>query len=132
MLDPSKPRPSSKASVLNSRADTVKCCHSPGKSTNRTSTAWTPLSLISDITSAGFIAHSFHLSVPSQRSRRARRGRLSRNVARTSAAEQQNNVLPQLRRLRGERVDEPDRDCVLLLCRVRCVLREVWHTGEIA
>src|ERR1700676_2990983 len=55
MLDPSKPRPSSNASLLNSRADTVKCCQSPGRSTNRTSTAWTPLSLISDITSAGFI-----------------------------------------------------------------------------
>src|SRR6266849_10126445 len=98
MLDPSKPKPSSKASSLNSLADTVKCCQSPGKSTNRTSTAWTPLSLISDITSAGFIAHSFCVECPSWRCLRR-------------------TPLPQLLRLRGECVDESDRDCVLRLGR---------------
>src|SRR6266849_570751 len=127
MLDPSKPRPSSKASSLNSLADTVKCCQSPGRSTKRTSTAWTPLSLISDITSACFIAHSLHIECPSWRSlRRTLHGSEAGHAAspRIQPPNNSTTFLPRLRRLRGERVDEPDRDCVLRLCRFRCVLRE--------
>src|SRR6266571_3032401 len=55
MLDPSNPMPSSNASALNSLADTVKCCHKPGRSTNRRSTACTLCSLMNDMTPAGFI-----------------------------------------------------------------------------
>src|SRR6266849_4619004 len=133
MLDPSKPKPSSKASSLNSLADTVKCCQSPGKSTNRTSTAWTPLSLISDITSAGFIAHSFCVECPSWRClRRTLHGsEAGSRVGRNSDAGERTTSF-RLLRLRAEGVDEPEGDCVLLLCRFGCVLREVWRIGEVA
>ena len=38
MLDPSKPRPSSKIPSVSSSTGTEKCCHSPGKSMNLKST----------------------------------------------------------------------------------------------
>ena len=55
MLDPSKPNPSSKASIVSSSTGTEKCCHIPGKSMNFRSTISTFFSLTSFKTSEGFI-----------------------------------------------------------------------------
>ena len=55
ILEPSNPRPSSKASTENSFVDKVKCCQRPGRSTNRTSTALIPFSSMSAMTSFGSI-----------------------------------------------------------------------------
>src|SRR6516165_9667814 len=55
MLEPSNPRPASKASSVSSRGEIVKCCHKPGRSTNRKSIARIPLSLMRVSTSAGFM-----------------------------------------------------------------------------
>src|SRR6516162_152243 len=56
MLDPSKPRPSSKTCSSRASAGMVKCCHRPGKSMNRKSTALTSLERMSARTSLGFTA----------------------------------------------------------------------------
>src|SRR5262249_46026718 len=53
MLDPSKPTPSSKTDSSNASAGMVKCCHKPGKSMNRRSTARTSFSRMRARTSLG-------------------------------------------------------------------------------
>ena len=58
MLDPSNPTPSLKASSLNSRAETEKCCQRPGRSTNFRSITWIPSSLMNFMTSFAVIACS--------------------------------------------------------------------------
>src|SRR5215510_6767318 len=44
MLEPSKPRPSSKISSFSSLAEIEKCCQMPGRSMKRRSTIFTPFS----------------------------------------------------------------------------------------
>ncbi len=61
MLEPSKPRPSSKTSSSSLSTGMVKCCQSPGKSMNRRSTAFTSFSRHSANTSFGVIIPSFLL-----------------------------------------------------------------------
>jgi hypothetical protein len=51
--DPSKPTPSSNMSAVSWDAGMEKCCISPGRSQNRTSTTSTPSSLMSWSTSSG-------------------------------------------------------------------------------
>ncbi len=58
MLEPSKPRPSSKMSSVSLFAGMVKCCQMPGKSMNRRSTALTSFSRHSAKTSLGFTVPS--------------------------------------------------------------------------
>src|SRR5689334_18363406 len=53
MLEPSKPRPSSKVASDRASAGMVKCCHRPGKSMKRRSTARTSFSRIRARTSLG-------------------------------------------------------------------------------
>src|SRR5439155_23743958 len=53
MLEPSKPRPSSKVLSCSSPAGMVKCCQRPGKSMKRRSTALTSFSRIRARTSLG-------------------------------------------------------------------------------
>src|SRR5215469_4383885 len=53
MLDPSKPTPSSKTDSSRASAGMVKCCHKPGKSMNRRSTARTSFSRMRARTSLG-------------------------------------------------------------------------------
>ena len=59
MLDPSKPSPSSNTSSSSLSTGIVKCCHSPGKSMNRRSTALTFFFWQSVNTSLGVIFRSF-------------------------------------------------------------------------
>ena len=65
MLEPSKPRPSSKTSSSSLPTGMVKCCQSPGKSMNRRSTALTSFSRHNARTSRGVI----RLGAPGQRRR---------------------------------------------------------------
>src|SRR5438270_4632631 len=53
MLEPSNPRPSSKVASVRASAGMVKCCHRPGKSMKRRSTARTSFSRIKARTSLG-------------------------------------------------------------------------------
>ncbi len=53
MLEPSNPSPSSKTSSVSLLTGMVKCCHSPGKSMNRRSTALTSFSRQNANTSLG-------------------------------------------------------------------------------
>src|SRR3989442_997912 len=53
MLEPSKPSPSSKTDSSRASAGMVKCCHKPGKSMKRRSTARTSFSRIRAKTSLG-------------------------------------------------------------------------------
>src|SRR5438094_5850685 len=53
MLEPSKPRPSSKTSSVNSPVVIEKCCHMPGRSMKRRSTIFTPFSRANSTTCFG-------------------------------------------------------------------------------
>src|SRR3954454_2145561 len=55
MDDPSKPRPSVKVSGPKVSAGMVKCCMTPGRSQNRTSTNFTSLSRMYAVTSSGLL-----------------------------------------------------------------------------
>src|SRR4029079_5485407 len=55
MLEPSKPKPSSKTSSGNSLNGTVKCCQVPKVSTNFTSTIFAPAFLADSITLLGVL-----------------------------------------------------------------------------
>src|SRR6266581_9317811 len=55
MLDPSNPRPETKLSSSSSPSGRLKCCHVPGRSTNRTSTTSTPSALALSSTSRGLV-----------------------------------------------------------------------------
>src|SRR5438067_9670784 len=59
MLEPSKPRPSSKTDSSRASAGMVKCCQRPGKSMNRRSTARTSFSRMSASTSFGVMDEPF-------------------------------------------------------------------------
>jgi hypothetical protein len=58
MLEPSKPRPSSKVSSSSLATGIVKCCQAPRKSVNRRSTALTSFSRHKASTSRGFMGLS--------------------------------------------------------------------------
>ena len=55
MLEPSKPSPSEKLPSSSSPSGRLKCCHVPGRSTNRTSTTSTPSALARSSTSRGLV-----------------------------------------------------------------------------
>src|SRR3989304_1457591 len=59
MLEPSKPSPSSNTSSSSLSTGIVKCCHNPGKSINRKSTAFTSFSRHNAKTSLGVTGPSF-------------------------------------------------------------------------
>src|SRR5713226_2284596 len=61
MLEPSKPRPSSKTASSRASAGIVKCCQSPGKSMKRRSTALTSFSRIRARTSFGVTRNDLQL-----------------------------------------------------------------------
>src|SRR5215472_5841792 len=56
MLEPSKPKPSSKMSSVSSPVVIEKCCHIPGRSMKRRSTIFTPFSLANSTTSFGVMS----------------------------------------------------------------------------
>jgi hypothetical protein len=60
--EPSKPSPSSKMPSFSSDTGIEKCCQSPGRSMNRTSTILAPFSLASLSTSFGVMRSSFSSS----------------------------------------------------------------------
>src|SRR3989440_5181467 len=55
MLEPSNPSPSLKLSTSSSPNGRLKCCHVPGRSTNRTSTTSTPSAFARSSTSRGLV-----------------------------------------------------------------------------
>src|SRR3981081_1685386 len=55
MLEPSKPRPSVKASSSKELSGTLKCCQVPGRSTNLMSTTLTPAARALSSTSDGLV-----------------------------------------------------------------------------
>src|SRR6266566_2013753 len=55
MLEPSNPSPSLKLSTSSSPTGRLKCCHVPGRSTNRTSTTSTPSAFARSRTSRGLV-----------------------------------------------------------------------------
>src|SRR5512136_1217831 len=55
MLDPSKPRPSSKTSSVNSRMGQLKCCQVPKVSTNLMSTILAPVFFANSMTLLGVL-----------------------------------------------------------------------------
>ena len=59
MLDPSKPRPSSKQPASNSVMGRLKCCQVPGRSQNLTSTILTPAWRAYSSTSSGLLSVGF-------------------------------------------------------------------------
>ena len=63
LLVPSNPRPSSKTSISSLLTGMVKCCHSPGKSMKRRSTAFTPRSRHRAKTSLGVTSFPFRFAL---------------------------------------------------------------------
>src|SRR6266567_2673584 len=61
--EPSKPSPSSKTPSSRASAGMVKCCHSPGKSVKRRSTALTSRSRIKAKTSLGVTTNDLRIDI---------------------------------------------------------------------
>src|SRR5438552_647809 len=98
MEEPSKPRPSSKTPSSRASAGMVKCCHKPGKSMKRRSTARTSRSRIRARTSFGVTNEDLQRSCEtnqnlSSRRRYARRHLLVSDLATNANMQHHDNNL---------------------------------------